>query len=41
MLQKFPGYTAAELLAEPAQRIERWLMLASAEAALQKDTHHG
>ena len=36
LLQKFPGYTADAMLAEPAHRIERWLLIAHAEHEADK-----
>ena len=36
LLTKFPGYKADELLAEPAERLERWLILAHAESEVAK-----
>ena len=32
LLQKLPGYTVALLEAEPAQRVERWLIFLNEEA---------
>ena len=35
LLQKLPGYTRAELYAEPAEVVEDWLAYMAAEAEVQ------